>query len=98
MGAAITLTGPVTIDGYFIIGEVFTGTGDDTIQTFSVDMGVYAPPGSKAIGMGANCVSEDLLTMYPVGTAIGTFVNPSASVQVPSGVDFQLSITVAVCL
>lgn len=98
MSTTITLTGPVTIDGYNVTGPSFTGTGDGTVQTFVVDLSEWAVPGSKVLGMSASCLSDDGITLYPVGTGLGApgIVGPSVSVQVPTGVDFILSVSVAV--
>lgn len=99
MGASITLTGSVEIDGHYVGTGGFTGTGDGTVQTFYFDLAVYVPSGSKVLGIAASCQSADATTLYPVGTTIGPHpINPSVSVQVPAGVDFIITTNVAVCL
>lgn len=99
MPAQITLNGSVQIDNWGVQKQVFTGTGDDALQTFLLDSTGLS--GLKLLGIAATCLSADGTTLYPVGTTFGPGFPappiPGASVQVPAGVDFALTITYTAC-
>lgn len=100
MGTTIGLTGLVKIDGWRPSTQTFTGTGDGTLQTFTLDLtGLDA----KVLSVTSSCLSADSTTLYPSSVALNENqfypygVSPTASVQVPTGVDFVLSVGYIIC-